>query len=137
MRRNRENDPNTDDSQCPPVGMTACETKSSETDENISCDEKNTKNKEVVKTIAHDITCMNLKISNNVLQDTHPTAIPKKIKTSEETQSTDVKTDLCKKTFDMAEKQKAVTNFLSVGMKIKKQCLMIFAHTAVKMHKTK
>lgn len=77
--------------------MTACETKSSETDENISCDEKNTKNKEVVKTIAHDITCMNLKISNNVLQDTNPTATPKKIKTSKETQSTDVKTDLCKK----------------------------------------
>lgn len=30
----------TDDTQCIPVKVTICETKSSETDENISCDEK-------------------------------------------------------------------------------------------------
>lgn len=35
----------TDDTQCIPVKVTICETKSSETDENISCDEKKTKTK--------------------------------------------------------------------------------------------
>lgn len=35
----------TDDTQCIPVKVTICETKSSETDENISCDEKKLKTK--------------------------------------------------------------------------------------------
>lgn len=107
----------TDDTQCIPVKVTICETKSSETDDNISCDEKKNKNKEVVKTIAHNMICLNLINSNNVLQDTDPAAVLEKIETSNEIKSTDVKTDLCKKTFGMEEKQKAATNFLSVGMK--------------------
>lgn len=43
-----------------------CEIKSSEIDENIFCDEKKNKNKEVVKMIVYNMICLNLNNSNNV-----------------------------------------------------------------------
>lgn len=111
----RKNIQITEDSRCPPVEMTVCDTKSNETDANTSLRKINAKSNEVNKTLSADI--MNLTYKNDGLQETIPAATSVKIEMSEETQTTEVNTDLCKETYDVVDAQEDVSSCLSVGTK--------------------